>query len=255
MMKREAVVIRTNRELKERYQELKSGDCFAGMLTLQNMGCNVFVDLLERGVRILPSALSQILSRSKTGQAFALKPWMVPHTLVIARRADLLFAVTAYTKQGIGTVVTKEDHLHCGYGIHRWDSIETVYNHASRESDWYPFVIQPFLEDYTDVRVIVAGDYCEAYARKNKNNFRQNLAAGGVSTPYSLSDAQISLCRAVMERGGFPYAHLDLLVASDDRTYVSEIALNGGLKGARTGRSELDAMKKEILEKKIAATY
>jgi len=32
-------------------------------------------------------------------------------------------------------------------------------------------------------------------------------------------------------------------------SYLSEIALNGGLKGARIEREDLDAMKKDILEK------
>jgi ribosomal protein S6--L-glutamate ligase len=46
--------------------------------------------------------------------------------------------------------------------------------------------MQPFLENYIDVRIIVAGDYIEAYTRYNPNNFRMNIAAGGSSSPYSL---------------------------------------------------------------------
>jgi ribosomal protein S6--L-glutamate ligase len=52
-----------------------------------------------------------------------------------------------------------------------------------------------------------------------------------------------------MERGKFPYAHIDLLVTADGHSYLSEIALNGGLKGARIEREDLDAMKGNILEK------
>jgi len=52
-----------------------------------------------------------------------------------------------------------------------------------------------------------------------------------------------------MERGKFPYAHIDLLVTEDGHSYLSEIALNGGLKGARIRREELDAIKKDLLEK------
>jgi ribosomal protein S6--L-glutamate ligase len=51
-----------------------------------------------------------------------------------------------------------------------------------------------------------------------------------------------------MERGKFPYAHIDLLATADGHTHLSEIALNGGMKGARMSREDLDARKQAILE-------
>jgi len=146
-------------------------------------------------------------------------------------------------------VVTKEDGRHCGFGVHRWDDIEAVYNQASFNTIKYPFVVQPFLENYTDVRVIIAGDYCDAYIRENEHNFRMNLSAGGRSRPYDLDEGALSFCREVMARGKFPYAHVDLLVTADKGEYLSEISLNGGMKGARTKREDLDVLKREILEK------
>ncbi|NVM21289.1 MAG: hypothetical protein HWN68_05870 [Desulfobacterales bacterium] len=242
-------IIRTNRELKERYNDIKAGDCFIGMLSFKNLKHRAFVDLLERGVRFFPSALSQTLGHSKVAQALALRQWMIPHTLIMARRTDLMHAINAYNEHGIGAVVTKEDHLQCGFGIHLWESIEAVYNQTSFNSFSYPFVLQPFVEKYTDVRVIIAGDYCEAYTRKNQHNFRMNITAGGTSSPYTLTKNQLSLCCAVMERGKFPYAHIDLLVAEEGHSYLSEIALNGGMKGSRIRREDLDPLKKDILEK------
>jgi len=243
------VIIRTNRELKEHYDELNAGDCFIGMLSFKNVKHRAFIDLLERGVRFLPSALSQTLGHSKVAQALSLRQWMIPHTLIIARRVDLMHAINTYNQHGIGTVVTKEDHLQCGFGVHRWDSIEALYNHVSLNTRSYPFVLQPFLETYTDLRVIVAGDYYEAYTRENQNNFRMNLTAGGTSRPYTLTNAHLGLCHSVMEQGKFPYAHIDLLVTEDGHGYLSEIALNGGMKGARITREDLNALKKDILEK------
>jgi ribosomal protein S6--L-glutamate ligase len=52
-----------------------------------------------------------------------------------------------------------------------------------------------------------------------------------------------------MQRGKFPYAHLDLMVFENDACYLSEIALNGGIKGARISREELDQKKMAVLEK------
>ena len=247
------MLIRTNRELKERYDELKTGDCFIGMLSSKTLKHRTFIDLLERGIQIFPSALSQTLAGSKVAQALAFRHWMIPHTLIITRRVDLMHAINAYNQQGVGPVVTKEDHLQCGFGIHRWDSIEDTYNQMASHTASYPFVAQPFLENYTDVRVVIAGDYCEAYTRENPNNFRTNLSVGGASRPYDLSKEQRSRCRHVVERGKFPYAHIDLLVTEDGHSYLSEIALNGGLKGARIEREDLDAMKRDILEKMAAS--
>ncbi len=243
------MIIRTNRELRERYDELKAGDCFIGMLAFKNLKRRVFIDLLERGVRFFPSALSQTLAASKVAQALACRQWMIPHTLIIAKRVELMHAINAYDQLGIGPVVTKADRQHCGFGIHRWDNAEAVYNQASLNTISYPFVVQPFLEDYTDVRVIMAGDYCDAYTRENQHNFRMNLAIGGTSRPYDLNEAQLTICHDVMERGKFPYAHIDLLVTAQGPVYLSEIALTGGMKGARIKREELDALKKDRLEK------
>jgi ribosomal protein S6--L-glutamate ligase len=243
------VFIRTNRELKERYDELKAGDCFIGMLSFKTLKHRTLIDLLERGVQVFPSALSQTLARSKVAQALAFRQWMIPHTLIVTRRVDLMYAINTYNHHGVGPVVTKEDHLQCGFGVHRWDNIEAVYNQASFHTIFYPFVVQPFLENYTDVRVVTAGDYCDAYIRENPHNFRMNLTAGGTSRPYDLGKDQLSFCHKVMERGKFPYAHIDLLVTADGHSYLSEIALNGGLKGARIEREDLDAMKRDILEK------
>ena len=242
------MIIRTNRELKERYDDLKAGDCFIGILSYKNLKHRVLIDLLERGVRFFPSALSQTLGRSKVAQALAFRPWMLPHTLIIARRVDLMHAINVYDEHGIGAAVTKEDHLQCGFGVHRWDDVEGIYNQASFQGMTYPFVLQPFVENYTDIRVIVAGDYHEAYTRENKHNFRMNMTVGGKSRPYDLTGEQLALCHRVMERGKFPYAHIDLLIEAGGRAYLSEAALNGGMKGARISRPELDAMKQGILE-------
>jgi ribosomal protein S6--L-glutamate ligase len=112
----------------------------------------------------------------------------------------------------------------------------------------YPFVVQPFQERFTDVRVILVGDYVEAYTRFNPHNFRVNLASGGTGSPYQLSGEQEAFCRTVMQRGKFPFAHLDLMILENGKTYLSEIALNGGIKGARIDRQELDQKKQALLE-------
>jgi ribosomal protein S6--L-glutamate ligase len=243
------MIIRSSRELKALFHDLGPGDIFIGMLAYKHLKQSVLIDLLERGITCLPSPLSQNLNRSKIAQALIFKDWMAPHTSVITRRMDLTDTINQYNKHGITAVVTKEDHLHCGHGIRRWQNIETLYSFMALSESSYPFLVQPFLDDLTDVRVIIAGEYTEAYVRYNPDNFRMNISSGGKSYPYDLNKEQVDFCLMAMERGKFPYAHLDLQIMENGKNYLSEIALNGGIKGARISRKELDQKKQEILEK------
>jgi ribosomal protein S6--L-glutamate ligase len=245
------MIVRSAGELEQRFEELGPGDVILSPLPAGYLRGALAADLLERGVRCLPSVRCQMLSRSKCAQAFVFRRWMAPHTLVVARRAELMEAVSYCGRHGIGAVVSKQEGMHCGHGIRRWESAEALYNAVAFTPAAYPFVLQPFLENIGDVRVIVAGDYVEAYLRENLYNFRANLAAGGESRPLTMDAAAESLCREVMARGGFPYAHLDLQLAAGDGCYLSEITLEGGISGARIGREELSRRKRALLEKAI----
>lgn len=243
------MIVKSNRELKALYHELSGGDVFIGNLSLKYLKQTMLIDMLERDIHCLPSALAQVLNSSKVAQAFVLKDWMLPHTWEISRRSDLIEALNAYHQHGIGPVVTKQDGMHCGHGIRRWETMETLYSFMALDESAYPFVLQPFQEQFTDVRCIIVGDYVEAYTRQNPHNFRVNITLGGTSSVYDLDAHQEAFCRAVMQRGKFPFAHLDLMVLENDKCYLSEIALNGGIKGAQIGREELDQKKMALLEK------
>lgn len=243
------MIIRSNRKLKALYHDLGPGDIFIGMLSSKYLNQSVLIDLLERGVICLPSPLSQHLNRSKVAQALIFKAWILPRTSVITRRMDLVDAINQYNKLGITAVLTKQEGMHCGHGVRRWENIETLYNLVALSKSSYPFVLQPFLDDLTDVRVIIAGDYIEAYGRHNPDNFKMNISAGGKYYPYALDQKQAEFCWAIMERGKFPYAHLDLQITQSGEYYLAEIALNGGIKGASISRQELDKKKQSMLEK------
>ena len=242
------MIIRSSKELKEQYHNLCSGDIFLGVLTFKHLKQSILIDLLERGVLCFPSALSQTLNGSKAAQVLVLKKWMLPHTSVITRRSDFIDIINKYNRLGMAFVITKEDHLHCGYGIRKWDTIETAYSFMAFSESSYPFVIQPFLENFTDVRVIIAGDYVEAYVRHNPNNFRMNITMGGKNYTYTVDKDTEEFCRAAMAQGKFPYAHVDLQITDNRKYFLSEIALNGGIKGARISRKELDQKKQNVIE-------
>jgi ribosomal protein S6--L-glutamate ligase len=120
------------------------------------------------------------------------------------------------------------------------------------EGTSYPFVIQPFEDKLTDIRIIVVEAYLEAYIRYNPDSFRANISAGGKSRPYKISPEQEQFCRTVMQRGRFPFAHIDLQFKADGRYYLSEIALNGGIQAARIDRVQLEHKKKAVLDRLIA---
>ena len=249
------MIIRSNRELKSLYHQLAAGDVFVGSLSAKYLKQSMLVDLLERGVICLPSALCQVLNSSKVAQTFILNRWMLPHTAVIHRRKDLLDAISNYGRQKIGPVITKQDHMHCGHGVRRWETIEILYNQLAFSESSYPFVLQPYAEKFTDVRVIAVDDYLESYTRQNPYNFRCNLSAGGKCRPFDLGADGMKICREAMQRGKFPYAHIDLLAMSSGEYYLSEIALNGGTRGASIKRKALDHKKQEVLESLITKIH
>ncbi len=243
------MIVKSNRELKALYHELSAGDVFIGNLSIKFLKHSMLIDMLERGICCLPSPLSQILNSSKATQAFVLKEWMLPLTVVISRRSDLIEAINTFNKHNIGPVVTKQDGMHCGHGIRRWDTIETLYSFIALSESSYPFVLQPFREKFTDVRAIIVGDYVEAYTRYNPHNFRVNITLGGTGSPIEMDAKMEAFCRSVMQRGKFPFGHIDLMLLENNECYLLEITLSGGVKGARISREALDQKKEALLEK------
>ena len=134
--------------------------------------------------------------------------------------------------------MAKRDRAHLGLGVSLWPSLEAVCSLAGLQPLTYPLIIQPYVAETRDLRIVVLGDYAEAYERVNPHSFRKNLFQGGASRPVSLEDEPLAFCRRVMARGQFPYAVLDLLLAPDGRLFLSEINLKGGLTGARLNQGE-----------------
>jgi len=231
-------IIRDNKALFECFDRLRSGDIVVGRVRLRPAEENLLLDLAVRGIVLLPSATSQICSRSKIFQARILGRFMIPGTAPVYDMHDMMRLVTEYGRRQVGRVVCKLDRANGGLGVLRYVSIEDVYSQAALGVLRFPFLVQPFLDDCRDVRVVILGDLIEAYRRHNPYNFRHNLHCGGTSSSWELSKEQLELCRQVMERAGFPYAYIDLLVTSSGDSWLSEINLRGGLRGARISQQD-----------------
>lgn len=245
-MRRSPRIIRDNRTLFEQYDILEAGDTICCRIRLKPGEEHLLVDLAERGIRAIPSFTSQICSRSKTFQTRLFAPLMVPGTTVIYTIHDLLNAIGNYGQAGIEKVVVKQEGKNGGLGIFLFKSIEEVYSQSALGVIPFPYVLQPFISDCRDLRVIVLGEYTETYERTNPNNFRNNLHCGGRPKPCALSDEQEALCQLIMQRGGFPYAHLDLMVTDDTTTHFIEVNLRGGLRGAQIGSREYEQRIEDI---------
>jgi glutathione synthase/RimK-type ligase-like ATP-grasp enzyme len=241
------MIIKRFSQLIREYHSLAAGDVFVGQVPSFCLKSTLLADLTDRGIRLVPSATAQLLNASKVAQAFVLNPWMVPHTFAITRRRELLEAITAFDEMGISTTVTKADGLHCGHGVRKWDNLETLYSCLAFDDRAYPFVLQPHVADFKDIRAVIVGDYAEAYCRSNPHNFRRNLAAGGHSTSHVLAPAEEKFCRMIMQRAGMPYAHLDMMLLEDGSMYCLEIRMNGGIRGGRIERQALERLKQTRL--------
>ena len=236
-MPKERRLIRSIVDLRGHYRRLAAGDLVLGVLPVRPGEEIKILDLATRGVSFFPAVLSQFLGRSKAAQAEVLADYMVPGSFVAYALTDLAAHLPEF--HGRGAVVVKRDRGHLGLGVSLWPSLEALYSLASLQGCTYPLVVQPFLAEARDVRVVVLGDYVEAYERFNPHNFRKNLFQGGSSRPLALAPEQQDFCREVMARGKFPYAILDLLLDPESsRPYLLEISFQGGLTGARLSQAE-----------------
>lgn len=231
-------IVRDSATFVEQYNFLGPGDIIVGRLRIKPGEEHILLDLASRQVTLIPSAISQVCSRSKVFQVRLLGQFMLPHTAAVYDKHDIMELVGHYNCQNIGKVVCKLDRANGGQGILLFNSIEEIYNHASMGLLKLPFVVQPFIENVTDVRAVILGAKIEAYTRHNPDNFRHNLHCGGTSAPHELTEVQLRLCKKVMERAQFPYAYVDILIDREGNSWLSEINLRGGLRGAKLSQED-----------------
>lgn len=252
-------IVRSNKILKTCYSQLKKDDIICGRVKLCAGEEPLLTDLVERGIHLIPSGTCQLLSRSKVFQTQIFTDFLPKNSVAVFNFHDLLSTTTQYNQQNIGQVVLKMDRKDGGLGVHLFSNIESLYNHVSGGGFSFPFVVQPFMRSSRDIRIIIIGNYIEAYERTNPHNFRNNLHCGGVAAPFTLSKQQIDFCQTIMLRGSFPYAHLDLIIFENDDYNLLEINLKGGLRGALlTGkqyREKTEDIHETLLEAKLEEVY
>lgn len=241
-------IIRDSASFAEQFNILGAGDIIVGRLRIKPGEEHILLDLASRQVTMIPSAISQVCSRSKVFQARLLGYYMLPHTVSIYDKHDIMELVGRYNSHNIGKVVCKLDRANGGQGILLFNSVEEIYNYTITGVLKFPFVVQPFIENATDIRAVILGDVIEAYTRHNPDNFRHNLHCGGTSAPHILTESQLCLCKEVMERAQFPYANIDIMVDHEGNCWLSEINLRGGLRGAKLTQKDYLTETRQIHE-------
>lgn len=245
-MTRTPIVVRSLTELRRRYPELAAGDLVLGSFAVKPGEEIKLLDLQERNVVFFPPLLAQMVVRTKTSQAQVLRDYMLPGTFVAYGVADL--SARLGDARLSGPIVTKRDRAHLGMGVSIWPSLEALHSLASLQPLPFPLVVQPFLAAARDLRVVIVGEYTEAYERYNPQGFRKNLFQGGAFRPADINQELLSFCRRAMARGKFPYAVLDVLHSPQREAYLSEINFHAGLRGSQLGQAEYRRRVKAILE-------
>jgi ribosomal protein S6--L-glutamate ligase len=245
-MTRTPCSIRSITELRRRYAELAAGDLVLGPLAVKPGEEIILLDLHDRGVAFFPPLLAQAVVRAKSAQARVLCGYMLPGTFVAHDLPDL--AAHLNDAHMSGPVVSKRDRVHLGLGVSLWPNLETLHSLAVVQPLPFPLVVQPFLAGARDFRVVVVGEYSEAYERLNPEGFRKNLFHGGTFAPMEAGPELLSFCRRAMARGKFPYAVLDVLISPAGEMFLSEINFHAGLKGSQLGQAEYRRRVDALLE-------
>lgn len=241
-------IVRSNKILWSTLHQLEKNDIICGRIATRPGEEAILTNLVERGIHLIPSGTSQLASRSKVFQTKLFSDFMVEGTIAVCNRQDLLSAYRHLSKTCRGPVLLKEDRKDGGLGVHLFACCTELYNHAMSQPVTYPFVLQPHLENAADIRAIFLGEHIEAYERRNSSHWKKNICSGAHAKSHPLSESELFFCKQVMERGRFPYAHIDYLRDGMGRCWLLEINLRGGLKGASLAGNDYLAMTKTIHE-------
>lgn len=155
---------------------------------------------------------------------------------------DTLFAPVCYNKDlplnenGLKIVasklgypiIIKESFGSMGKGVYKADDFNGLKT-VSEKLKTVPHVYQKYLpyKSGTDVRMIViGGKFLCAMMRENKNDFRSNIALGGVGTAFTPSREFIAAAEKCANVLGLDYCGVDLLFGKDSEPYVCEVNSN-----------------------------
>lgn len=184
------------------------------------------------GIRLYNSAAAVAVCDDKAATQLALagqgipliETWVAPMTYVTYDEAGESFLRQAETALGYPLVV-KECFGSLGGQVYLAHTPRELRDRAAAMAA-RPFVLQRFIAAScgTDRRLYVVGDHVvAAMTRRNENDFRANVGAGGHGTPYIPTDKECALALRCCRILGCEIAGVDLLYESDGSPVVCEV--------------------------------
>ncbi len=130
-------------------------------------------------------------------------------------------------------VVVKESYGSMGKGV-RLASTKEELLVIMDEMKLKPHIYQEYISKNKgeDIRLIVIGGKVVAsMLRKNKNDFRSNIAQGGTGEKFTPPAEFIDTAEKVAKLLNLDYCGVDLLVGKDEKPYLCEVNSNAFIKG------------------------
>ena len=95
-------------------------------------------------------------------------------------------------------------------------------------------IAQEYIETSSgcDLRAYVVGDeVVAAMRRRNDNDFRSNITAGGIAERYDITKEQEEMAVAAVKKLGLDFAGVDILFGKEDEPILCEVNSNAQFKG------------------------
>ena len=102
-----------------------------------------------------------------------------------------------------------------------------------------------------DLRAYVVGErVVAAMRRRNDNDFRSNITAGGVAEKYDITKEQEEMAVAAVKKLGLDFAGVDILFGKNDEPVLCEVNSNAQFKGlySATGVDITDPLFEHIIK-------
>ncbi len=79
--------------------------------------------------------------------------------------------------------------------------------------------------------IVIGGRFVAGMRRRNENDFRSNLACGGIGEKADIPEGYVYMAEKAAKRLGLDYAGVDLLVGENGEPILSEVNSNAFLEG------------------------
>ncbi|MGJ9457106.1 ATP-grasp domain-containing protein [Oceanobacillus sp. CF4.6] len=190
------------------------------------------------GVRVFNSAKAIDTSDDKiaTYQYLAANQLPIPKTIIAPKifykgNVDPSLLQQVIEKLGLPLII-KEAYGSFGEQVYLLENMEEILMKI-KEIQGKPYLFQEFIPSSfgMDLRLQVVGDrVVAAMERKNTNDFRANVTAGGTMNTYTPSKAESDLAIAAVKAIQADFAGVDLLVGPNNSRLVCEVNSNAHIR-------------------------